>query len=374
MKRTTLFSLLTLIVVAVLCVLLTACGKSPEEVCDDTDIDLRPATEGLSFAANDDGTYTVTGMGIATDTDIVIPAVFNDKSVTLISDDAFYNCDRLTSVIIGGNVKNIGEYAFGHCSNLLSVTVSASVTGIGEQAFSDCDKLIEVVNKSQLKIPRAKNSSDGIDYYLKNDPTGNGYLNCTALKVKKCGKSDIVNVDGYLFYTYEKANYLVGYAGNDTELTLPDNYDGKSYEIYKRAFRNCGALTSVTIPDGVTLIDEDAFRNCGALTSVTIGNGVKGIRNAAFYNCVGLTSVTMGSNVDYLENSVFESCGALTSVTIPESVTSIGNFVFYSCGALERVNFNGTQGEWNAIKKGDDRGLEVPETCKVYCTDGIVNI
>ena len=44
-------------------------------------------------------------------------------------------------------------------------------------------------------------------------------------------------------------------------------------------------LTSVTIPDSVTSIEEDAFSGCTRLTSVTIPDSVTSIGEDAFYGC-----------------------------------------------------------------------------------------
>ncbi len=71
----------------------------------------------------------------------VIPT---DGSVTSIGEDAFYNCDSLTSVTIPDSVTSIGYSAFSDCSKLTSVTIGNGVTSIGYSAFSDCSKLTSV--------------------------------------------------------------------------------------------------------------------------------------------------------------------------------------------------------------------------------------
>ncbi len=63
------------------------------------------------------------------------------------------------------------------------------------------------------------------------------------------------------------------------DLVIPSTvtYNDVSYtvtSIGSYAFRDCGGLTSVTIPDAVTSIGSYAFRDCSGLTSVTIPDGV----------------------------------------------------------------------------------------------------
>ena len=303
----------------------TYCGKEQE------------ASKGLAFTLLNDGTYEVSGIGSCTDTEIVILSIYNDKPVTSIGDSAFRGCSRLTSVIIpdsvtsiGGSafrgcgrltsviipdsVTSIGESAFRGCSGLTSVTIPDSVTSIGESAFSYCSgltsvtignnvtsigwgafygcsgltsvtiggsvasigggafegcyKLVEVINKSGLNI--TKGSSD------------NGFIAYYALNVKKDGTSDIVNKEGYLFYTYDNVNYLLAYVGSNTNLTLPDDHNGQNYKLNNSAFWDCSGLTSVTIPNSVTSIGYSAFYNCIGLTSVTIGGSVTSIGGSAF--------------------------------------------------------------------------------------------
>ena len=61
-----------------------------------------------------------------------------------IDSSAFYNCSRLTSVIIGDSVTTIGYEAFRYCSSLTSVTIPDSVTSIGDRAFYSCDSLTSI--------------------------------------------------------------------------------------------------------------------------------------------------------------------------------------------------------------------------------------
>ena len=63
------------------------------------------------------------------------------NSVTTIGSDAFYKCGGLASVNIPNSVTSIGNYAFAYCSGLTSVTIPNSVTSIGISAFSGCNNL-----------------------------------------------------------------------------------------------------------------------------------------------------------------------------------------------------------------------------------------
>lgn len=188
-------------------------------------------------------------------TEITIP-----NSVTRIGDEAFYGCSRLTSVIIGNLVTGIGEYAFGYCSGLTSVSIPNSVTSIGKGAFWYCSGLTSVT------IPESVTSIVRDAFY--NTRWYNNQSN------------------GILYLS----NWCLGYKGNKPtgELTINEGTRG----IANYAFGCCFDLTSVTIPDSVTIIGSEAFRSCG-LTSVTIPSSVTKIDEDAFSDCHNLKTVNV---------------------------------------------------------------------------------
>ena len=54
-------------------------------------------------------------------------------------------------------------------------------------------------------------------------------------------------------------------------------------------FAHCYSLTSIIIPNSVTIINASAFANCNNLTSILIPESVTNIAGDAFYNCTSLT-------------------------------------------------------------------------------------
>ena len=237
----------------------------------------------------------------------------------------------IKNVNISDGVTSIGNYAFSNCTSLTSVTIGNNITSIGDEAFYDCGKLVEVINRSELNIMA------GSDDY--------GYIGYYAIEVHS-GESKIVDKNDFWFYTYNGTNYLLGYAGTESDLVLPDNYNGENYKIYDSAFNGCYNLWSITIPDSVTSIGRASFYNCINLWSVTIHDGVTCIGDEAFSYCEYLTSVTIGNSVTSIGNYAFSDCTSLTNVTIPDSVTSIGAYAFSNCSELTKVTFKATEGWW----------------------------
>ena len=111
-------------------------------------------------------------------------------------------------------------------------------------------------------------------------------------------------------------------------------YNGKTYKVTSigmAAFLVCTKLTSIIIPDGVTIINVSAFAGCSGLTSIIIPDGVTSIGNGAFRDCSSLTSINFPDGVTIINEYAFGGCSSLTSITIPEGVTSIGSHAFEGC-------------------------------------------
>lgn len=324
-----------------------------------------------------------------------LTSVFIPKSVERIYDYAFSYCSKLTSITvdednpayksIDGNLydkkaETLLQYAIGKpdtsfvipdgvtvigyqngnsichavfsgAENLVSITIPSSVQSVA-YVFDDCYKLVEVINNCKL-------TDDGISSTIK------------PMEVHK-GESKIVYVNGYVFYTFEDVTYLIRYLGNDTELILPDSYNGGKYEIYEYAFYNKDNLTSVIIGNGATIIGDNAFYGCANLRNITIGNSVVtigeqafaectslvnvtisnsvvSIGREAFYNCTSLVSIDIPNGVTEIGSSAFSNCSNLTSITLPESLTTIGAVVFKDCFKLTSITVDANNENYQSI-------------------------
>ena len=182
-----------------------------------------------------------------------ITSVEIPNSVTSIGNYAFYDCDGLTDATIGNSVTSIGNYAFLSCTSLTNITIGNSVTSLGNDAFEYCSKLRTVINLSNLTF-----SKGSTDY---------GYIARYANKVINA-PNGFIDSD-YIWFENESGMTLAGYLGNATELVLPKNYKGKSYDIGDNAFYGYTGLTNVTIPDNVTSIGDFSFWGCNNLTNIT---------------------------------------------------------------------------------------------------------
>lgn len=79
--------------------------------------------------------YSIKSIGSVTNTDLVFPATYNGKPVTLISSDAFKDNTTITSIVIPDSYTSIGMSAFRGCTALESAVIGDGITGIGTNVF-----------------------------------------------------------------------------------------------------------------------------------------------------------------------------------------------------------------------------------------------
>lgn len=71
-------------------------------------------------------------------------------------------------------------------------------------------------------------------------------------------------------------------------------------------------ITSVTISEGIEMIDGYVFCASQGLTKITIPSSVTSIGSQAFYGCTSLTEITIPSNVTTMEFGAFLGIPSIT--------------------------------------------------------------
>ena len=154
---------------------------------------------------------------------------------------------------------------------------------------------------------------------------------------------------------------ITKYNGSAANVTIPSTiYGNKVCKIGNGAFSENLNIKSVYIPNTVTYIGWYAFENCSylskvtfssklkyigycsfsntAVQSVTIPNGVTDLDEAAFAFCKKLASVNIPNTVKTIGRQCFRECASLVNITIPNSVTKIGYCGFQDCIKLKSVS------------------------------------
>ncbi len=95
------------------------------------------------------------------------------------------------------------------------------------------------------------------------------------------------------------------------------------------AFANATNLTSVTMPEGISVVENNAFYNSG-ITSIVLPNSVTDVNDGAFDNCKQLVSCDLGRGIKHIGKNCFGNCYALTSLKWSDCLETIGSWAFYA--------------------------------------------
>lgn len=252
----------------------------------------------------------------------IISVVWNAKHGDKSGDYSRYNNpfsqsrDSITSFTFGDSVESIPAYLCYGMNKLTTITIPENVKNIGSAAFQECGNITSVTWNAKACPNKNNYSSGDAPFYSVNGS------NITSFTFGD-------KVDSIPDGLCEKLTKL-------SSVTIPESVKS----IGASAFSGCTDITSVIIGSGVTEIGSNAFSGCTGLADVNLPNGVKTIGDDAFYNCSGITSISIPNSVTSIGKRAFCGCNGITSITIPESVTSVGNSAFVGCTSLTSVVWN----------------------------------
>lgn len=241
---------------------------------------------GLEFKLNSDKkSYSVAGIGKCKDKRVVIPSKHEGKPIVSIDNMAFQSCLSLIEVFIPNSIKRIGINAFKECKNL-------------------CDVIFE--EKS-----RCKRFALG---------SFRGCISLTNINVPK----SVENIDKVAFNSCSRL------------MSVNFEQDSKCKSIGASAFSSCHMLESIILPESIRKIEQSAFYDCIMLTKVHLSPNVTKV--AGFSGCINLRRITIPNGVTDIDNFAFYNCKNLIEVSLPHSIINIGEKAFSGCTNLRMIN------------------------------------
>jgi len=373
------------------------------------------------------------------------------KNVQQIGNFAFQLCTALTKVEFAeeSNLLFVGQRAFYGDTVLTSITLPAKVATVSNQAFFNCEKLgtVNLPNSltklgsdvfSGTAIQKAQEEAGDDVYYV-----GKWIVGCDEEKLKTTAQAiatttnenyttllirpDTVGISAYTFFTFEELTILdlpnsLKYIGDYAFAASPklSGVTAKGCEaigeyaftycqnlsrfdkcnnlqsIGGYAFYGCTWLKKFETPDDPDTLKEVgmyAFRGSGLwinspdivyigeekgtrwivgananitdlkIDSYTVGisdfafyqslglnvanlasTNLKYIGQGAFYECISLTTVQFGANLKTIEDYTFYSCFSLQMIPngFPRALETVGRSAFYNCISLTKVDFGRT--------------------------------
>lgn len=274
--------------------------------------------------------------------------------LTAITDNAFSGCTDLTSVTIPDSVIEIKQNAFQNCSGLTEVSIPDSVTGISYGVFANCSGLTSVTIGDSVGVIGGYgfygcSSLSAITFMSDTPPT----LGLDGVFSGQPTTGDITVPDGSESNFFDLAQTLgENWTVNNQAPPEPEEYvqfadpsvEQKCIQLYSSDGIGCtesdlgdvwllnanewkgsnGSPTPYTSFDelryflGITSIPESCFDYSPSLTSVTIPETVTVIGRYAFYDSP-LESITfMSETCPGFENSVFHNQASTGNITVPD--------------------------------------------------------
>ena len=226
------------------------------------------------------------------------------ESLTSIGVSAFTNCKGLKDITIPANVSSYGSSAFTG-SGIESAIFKAKNVNLGGSFFSSCQTL------------------ETVDFSAVRELVFNGgVFNATGIRELK----DLPNKTT-IASTQLCDNCYNLIAVDIHNLAVPATDIGYS-------FRQCTALKTVVLPEGIRYFGYEVFSGDVNLQKVENTEDLTQIGQSAFNGCRLLENIKLGNNLKTISNSAFFGCYSLRKLSIPYSVTSMASCLS-NCYGLE---------------------------------------
>lgn len=136
----------------------------------------------------------------------------------------------------------------------------------------------------------------------------------------------------------ERLHSIFDFAGDFTDVLLPAEVDGMPVTTLETDTFSGKPITSLVIPSGVTRIEMDAAADCRQLKTLVVEGTHAVLFEGAFRDCTALTDITLPEEA-VLWGKAFAGCTALTNIHFAGAPESIGPDAFAGCESLEEVVF-----------------------------------
>lgn len=238
---------------------------------------------------------------------------------------AFYGNKRLETFIMPDSVTTVGDSAFGECVYMRNYTLSENLVFAGQYAFSENLSLRRITIPDSLKqISRFSFSGD---------------LNLETVEIsdnsamRRIGMHAFANCGITEFRIPKKISSVAQYAFEDCKrlrrVVFAENSELQSISAY--FFMGCDSIEEIVFESGsaLTSVQAHGLHGLTNLRRIDFGDAqINEIDNYAFRQCPALTEITLPNTVTNIGRFAFYRCSGLTSLNIPDSIVHIGEYAF----------------------------------------------
>ena len=153
-----------------------------------------------------------------------------------------------------------------------------------------------------------------------------------ANKTCKVGASELKYSDSGNYWENTRLAIDINTTGSISIPSKLNNYTVVA--IAEGAFIDC-KISSVIIPEGVSLDEGRAFVSCDNLKSVQLPEGLTATGLATFHSCRQLQNINLPSTVVRIEDETFENCESLKDIILPSNLITIGKEAFKNSAVTE---------------------------------------
>ncbi len=284
--------------------------------------------KNFKFVENESG-YTIDVGKYYKESNVEIPATYNGKPVTKISDGMFENDTNITTITLSSNITYIGNNAFKNCPNLKQIIFKSASTY--STASADTHSGSYAITTLAVAISK-KDPNNNIAYIGES-----AFYNCVALE-----RIDV----------------------------------SRATTIGKNAFYGCSKLESVSLNDNLTKLADSTFNGCLKLNGLQLPSALTEIGANCFVNCQALENIAIPATTTMVGANILNGCTGLKKIVLEDRSGDLSGFdkdwksgisdtVELKVGFRISLDYNGaTSGNESAtsiVSVGENYTLPVPK-------------
>ena len=280
---------------------------------------------GNAVITRGDGGYSSASMAAVSplpEGRVEVPAVIDGHKVTAIGGHAFFECEKMTEVVLPEGLKEIcGWGAFYRCISLKKLVVPSSL-----ERFCGISAVLFCTNLAEVDLANCR--------YFEGCSV-NGCRNC---RFKVSPDNPVYTVKDGAVYSKDMRK-LIRWPESNGDLVIPESvreiggwachrcpakeivFRGPVSKIGQQAFSNMNSLTNAVLPEGVQFINGGMFFYCKELDSVTFPASVQQIGGAVFLKCMKLRTVNMLGSAPIVRSGFLSKTDESLTVVVPKGST-----------------------------------------------------